>query len=171
MRPYSASSLGMTNKVDMDELRANLHKKAAKWFDTAQLMPCELLLVFRNQNYLRSLNYEMGQPVNRFRVMARMAVRGSDYRNPIGVVEQQRVDYQHTWNKLTVGDQVAEVRRRGWLSAIWERVEFEWSLAYADVVQWVGKKLFWLWASDEMKAELYKQAEAHGEKGNALFGG
>ena len=134
-------------------------------------MPRELLLVLRNQNYLRSLNHEMGQPVNRFRIMARMAVRGNEYRNPPTVVQQQRADYQHTWNALASGDSVDEVAVRRWWAVWLERVEFEWSLAYSDVVRWVGEKLFWWWADEGVKAEMNKIAKTAGEEGNPLFGG
>ena len=180
MRPYRASALGMGNKLskkDMQDLRKTLEKKMDKWMDSFQLMPRELLLVLRNQNYLRSLNHEMGQPVNRFRIMARMAVRGNEYRNPPAVVQQQRIDYQHTWNTLvtTTGqakaDGVEEVGPRGWLAVWWERVEFEWSLTYADVVRWVGERLFWWWADAGVKAEMNKMAKTAGEDGNPLFGG
>ena len=153
-------------------------------------MPRELLLVLRNQNYLRSLNHEMGQPVNRFRIMARMAVRGNEYRNPPDVVQQQRTDYQHTWNKLAINphhqqqqhsqqqqttadedEMTDEESRRGWMGRLLERVEFEWSLAYSDVVRWVGEKLFWWWADAGVKSELEKMAKTAGEEGNPLFGG
>ena len=71
MRPYSASAVGFANKIssqDMAALRVTIAGKMDKWVDSFQQMPRELLLVLRNQNYLRSLNWEMGQPCNRFRV-------------------------------------------------------------------------------------------------------
>ena len=153
--------------------------------DSFQLMPRELLLVLRNQNYLRSLNHEMGQPVNRFRIMARMAVKGNEYRNPADVVQRQRDEYQHTWNTLgaaldssgdaqqsrAVAESVEEVGSRSWWSVVLERAEFEWSLAYSDAVRWVGERLFWWWADDGVKAELNKMAKTAGEEGNPLFGG
>ena len=180
MRPYRASSIGLGNKLskhDMQELRRTLEKKMDRWMDSFQLMPRELLLVLRNQNYLRSLNHEMGQPVNRFRIMARMAVRGNEYRNPADVVQQQRTDYQHTWNALASTASAAseaidgEEGRRGWAGRLWERMEFEWSLAYSDVVRWVAEKLFWWWADASVKAEMEKMAKTAGEEGNPLFGG
>ena len=182
MRPYRASSIGLGNKLskgDMAELRRTMEKKMDKWVDSFQLMPRELLLVLRNQNYLRSLNHEMGQPVNRFRIMARMAVRGIDYRNPADVVAQQRSEYQHTWNTLTPQSQssqqsqqaVGEGGGRGLLGRLVERVEFEWALLYVDVVRWVGEKVFWWWASAGTKEEMEKMAKTAGEEGNPLFGG
>ena len=48
-------------------------------------MPRELLLVcillikqvLRNQNYMRFLNAELNHPVNRYKIMARSAIRGT----------------------------------------------------------------------------------------------
>ena len=37
-------------------------------------MPRELLLVLRNQNYIRALNFEYRYAVNRFRIMAEVRV-------------------------------------------------------------------------------------------------
>lgn len=80
-------------------MRAEFQKKVKVMMNLMKRMPRELLLVLRyafgsapssgtygvplrNQNYLRALNKELGEPVNRFTLMARVAVKGAIYSPP-----------------------------------------------------------------------------------------
>ena len=85
MRPYSGSAAaGMSKLVsrkEYDATRKKFESKIPQALETFQKMPRELLLVLRNQNYLRSINHELGYLVNRFRIMAACAVRGIGWRN------------------------------------------------------------------------------------------
>ena len=186
MRPYRASSIGFANRItsqDMAVLRNTMANKMDHWIDAFQQMPRELLLVLRNQNYVRAMNYDMGQPVNRFRIMARMALKGQDWRNSAEDIHKDEEEHGSSWNALavqqTAAEAAAEERRRsrrqssvsGWLYRAYDRVEFEWSLLYADALQWLGTLLFRFWANDNIKRELNKMAKQAGESGNTLFGG
>lgn len=42
-----------------------------------RVLPISMLLVFRNINIVRSINRELGTPVNRFNIMARSAIEGA----------------------------------------------------------------------------------------------
>lgn len=86
MRPYKGFMTHHHNapksKEDIEKLRSKMKSNALKITEMMQQMPRELLLILRNQNYLRSLNKEMGIPVNRFTIMARQAVAGARHRKP-----------------------------------------------------------------------------------------
>ncbi len=72
MRPYHHDTIpgitighGPLSPIDMDRVRGEIQKKFKAIFKLMHQMPRELLLVLRNQNYLRALNKELGEPVNR----------------------------------------------------------------------------------------------------------
>jgi len=52
-------------------------EKLQKFMDTMQTLPEELFLVLRSNFLLRSVNRDLGAPINRFNVMARAAARGA----------------------------------------------------------------------------------------------
>jgi hypothetical protein len=85
MRPYKRdATAGLADiilKDDVVALRRQAHKQQREWMDMLRHMPRELLLVLRNQNYARALCTELGEPVNRFRVMARSALSAIEQRN------------------------------------------------------------------------------------------
>lgn len=83
MRPYKGGvgMDGLVTKTQLNEVRKYLQDSVHTMMDCLESMPRELLLVLRNQNLLRSLNHQLGHPVNRFRLMAHTAVRGIRYRN------------------------------------------------------------------------------------------
>lgn len=93
-------------QLDLDRLRYEFQQKINEMMALMKQMPRELLLVLRyvfvtpplapltqttyarlcrvwvpcrNQNYMRALNKELGEPVNRFMIMARAAVKGVSY--------------------------------------------------------------------------------------------
>ena len=125
-------------------------------------------------NYLRALNFEMGAPVNRFRVMARMALRGKAWRNDPEEVARDAAEYKDTWNALA-GQADKETtniaERTGWARGVWERAVFELNLLYADAVRWVGQVLFAWMADPSLQHELQRVAKNAGEENNPLFGG
>jgi hypothetical protein len=79
MRPYKRdAAIGLADivlRADVVEMRKRAHQQQHEWMDMFQTMPRELLLIMRNQNYARALTTELGEPVNRFRIMARSALR------------------------------------------------------------------------------------------------
>ena len=124
-------------------------------------------------DYLRALNYEMRQPCNRFRVMARMALKGREWRNSASEVEQNLIEFGESWNELK-GEQLIQEEvnaRRGQWQRWWERASFELNLLYADLTRWVGQLLFTWMADPSIQREMNKIAKAGGEEGNPLFGG
>jgi hypothetical protein len=83
MRPYKNTHAGLSDLIlrsDVVELqRLALHNSRFReeWIAFLKTMPRPLLLTLRNQAYVRALCEELGNPINRFRVMVRSAVRGA----------------------------------------------------------------------------------------------
>ena len=127
----------------------------------------------RPSDYLRALNYEMGQPCNRFRVMARMALKGREWRTDAAEVAQNRIEFGDSWNELRGEQRIQEEveARRGRLQRWWERASFELNLVYADVTRWLGMLLFQWYADPSLQQEMEQMAKRTGEEGNPLFGG
>eukprot|EP00455_Lapot_gusevi_P018794 TRINITY_DN2030_c0_g3_i1.p1 TRINITY_DN2030_c0_g3~~TRINITY_DN2030_c0_g3_i1.p1 ORF type:complete len:560 (-),score=59.09 TRINITY_DN2030_c0_g3_i1:65-1678(-) len=122
MRPYKSSIVGFANPVrksDVEEMVKEFEGDRFGFFGVMEQMPRELLLVFRNQNYIRALGHELGYPVNRFRIMARSALRGKYGQG--GWVESRSV----------IGRMVDRVGYR------WEKFRFEWNLWSSDAIMWL----------------------------------
>jgi len=68
---WSESAL---SKADIKRMQDTARDKMDEMVDVLKTMPRSLVLVIRNLNLLRSLNRELGAPVNRFTVMARTAL-------------------------------------------------------------------------------------------------
>ena len=87
-------------------------------------LPREFMLVLRNHNLLRSVNLEVGVPVNRFSIFARMAVRGiSDQHKNINA----DADFMTKFKSNTL--------------SFFERYRFEFKLRLFEVSNWVIEKL------------------------------
>jgi aarF domain-containing kinase len=93
MRPYAmSSSVGLTDSIsaaDRQKIRKtfNIHTV----LDMMKQMPRPMLLILRNQNYIRALNYQYGIPVNRFKLMARIAAQGAH----VGVDHRGHADQRY----------------------------------------------------------------------------
>lgn len=80
MRPYLPLTSSLIPMSHGEAFSPEQLKEFWKYFsveiitETMRNMPRELLLVLRNQNYIRGLNQQLGMPVNRFRLMARTAL-------------------------------------------------------------------------------------------------
>eukprot|EP01132_Coremiostelium_polycephalum_P000917 gene917-1158_t len=83
MRNFEGASVGLSNSIPVEELERMINSAMEKMKEINLLMktmPRHLLLVLRNNNLLRSINMELGSPVNRFSIMARVATRGLNSR-------------------------------------------------------------------------------------------
>lgn len=81
MRPYRGL-VGFTERANSTERRRMARKfkdEQGKVYQLMKAMPRELLLILRNQNYIRYLDRELGSPVNRYTTMARVAVQGLSF--------------------------------------------------------------------------------------------
>eukprot|EP00761_Pharyngomonas_kirbyi_P002876 gb/GECH01002880.1/.p1 GENE.gb/GECH01002880.1/~~gb/GECH01002880.1/.p1 ORF type:complete len:712 (+),score=85.24 gb/GECH01002880.1/:1-2136(+) len=61
---------------EMSEFTQLMEKRREDFMNIYRNMPKEMMLLMRCDNLLRSLNQELGAPVNRFAIMARTASRG-----------------------------------------------------------------------------------------------
>jgi aarF domain-containing kinase len=68
---------------DAYEMQMALKERIKKFLSDTELIPRELIFVGRNMNIVRSLNRELGSPVNRINIMGNWAVKGlgSDWSN------------------------------------------------------------------------------------------
>jgi aarF domain-containing kinase len=100
MRPYRGV-VGFGERAAPSErqrVARRFREEQDKVFGMMKAMPRELLLVLRNQNYIRYLDKELGSPVNRYVTMARVAVQGLSYEPspplPIGDADASRLALQ-----------------------------------------------------------------------------
>lgn len=124
-------------------MQRKFHESQAAVFDMMRDMPRELLLVLRNQNYVRYLDRELGRcvgcatarcppsplgrsPVNRYVTTARVAVRGLSFR-PSPPLPLDNVD------AALIAD-LAAARPTG-LGAVRRRVWFEVCLGFFALVR------------------------------------
>jgi hypothetical protein len=71
--------------ISSNDFHGSNSKGRQEFMEMMKDMPRELLLVYilltkqvlRNQNYMRFLNAELNHPVNRYKIMARSAIRGT----------------------------------------------------------------------------------------------
>jgi hypothetical protein len=64
------------SKTEAEELRNIMKTNMTRMTDIFKKIPIPLMIVLRNNNLLRSINMELKTPVNRFSIMARVALRG-----------------------------------------------------------------------------------------------
>ncbi|PKK75131.1 ABC1-domain-containing protein [Rhizophagus irregularis] len=89
MKPYNpktALHIATNQKFslkDAYEMQMALKERIKKFLSNTELIPRELIFVGRNMNIVRSLNRELGSPVNRINIMGNWAVKGlgSDWTN------------------------------------------------------------------------------------------
>ncbi|KAL6043906.1 putative aarF domain-containing protein kinase 5, variant 2 [Balamuthia mandrillaris] len=138
----------------LEEMQRAMFQQVTEVFQMMKQMPRELLLVMRNQNYLRALNKELGEPVNRFAIMARTAVQGIHHRNPIVTVEKVQGE-----EKLVskVADELPVRSNR--MSALASTLRFELNLVLSDWLYWLTR---W-YLSLILPKELLEQAEFNEE--------
>ncbi|GAM20230.1 hypothetical protein SAMD00019534_034050 [Acytostelium subglobosum LB1] len=79
MRRFETASVGLGTKLSKEDLHKMMDDAMEKMKEINQLMksmPRHLLLILRNNNLIRSINMDLGSPINRFSIMARYATRG-----------------------------------------------------------------------------------------------
>jgi aarF domain-containing kinase len=80
MRPYRGSRIGLPplnlSRKEAHKMMHDLVGSLDELVNVMKQMPRELLLVLRNTNLVRSVNRELGTPVNRFVIMAEVAAQG-----------------------------------------------------------------------------------------------
>ncbi|CAG8535302.1 13420_t:CDS:10 [Funneliformis caledonium] len=89
MKPYkqkTALHIASNQRMSIQDaykLQMVLKERIKKFLSNTELIPRELIFVGRNMNIVRSLNRELGSPVNRINVMGTWAVKGlgSDWSN------------------------------------------------------------------------------------------
>ncbi|RIB09016.1 ABC1 family-domain-containing protein [Gigaspora rosea] len=101
MKPYSSqtavhiSSTQSATLRDAYEMQMAVKDRIRKFLADTELIPRELIFVGRNMNIVRSLNRELGSPVNRINLMGNWAVKGlgpdwSNWGGNAKIYEQQR---------------------------------------------------------------------------------
>src|SRR5438067_2069975 len=82
MRPYREKAAihvpsGQTFTLqDVYEMQMAAKERLKRFLSDTELIPRELIFVARNMNIVRSLNRELGSPVNRINIMGLWAVKG-----------------------------------------------------------------------------------------------
>ncbi len=82
MRGYEGASTGLGSHGTLEQWEQ--FKKSVESDSFKNIfnhLPNEMLLLLRTFNLLRSINYELGAPVNRFAINARVAVKGIHWRS------------------------------------------------------------------------------------------
>ncbi|XP_078367254.1 putative aarF domain-containing protein kinase 5 isoform X1 [Oculina patagonica] len=129
-RPFVWGSAGMlfTSRVTDDDLEI-MTKLAQGHFEKVIIilrqLPRSMLLVFRNLNTVRAINQELGEPVDRFVLMARCAIAGVN-----GSIKHNSI-----WSKVKTSVElfVLDVRIRAMSFRAW-MVE-----TYIKVLQYLGR--------------------------------
>lgn len=115
-----------TSKLTKDDEAAILD--TFKRFDSVvhilRTLPTAMLLVFRNMNMVRMTNTELGNPVNRFMIMARSAIQGS-----IATIDPKKQTLRSqisTWMEIRLFD----LRLLWWNASLWCSVKYLQLLVY-----------------------------------------
>jgi aarF domain-containing kinase len=98
MRGYSNSQIGMGNHGTMEQwnkLKSDIFDNPEKLADIFNKMPKDMLLVFRTLSLLRGINQELGIPVNRYAINAKIAAQGIHYHHTT-TQQQKKLDWT-TW--------------------------------------------------------------------------
>lgn len=145
MRPYNKKSIvglaGDLGHLDLEQMRLRYQSKVKDIFLLMKRMPRELLLVLRNQNYLRALNKECGEPVNRFVLMARTAVKGiackdcADMAHHQTIVSPKIENIEHLMVQPAASATRLEEKVRAWKNV----VQFEVYLQFYECLYWLMK--------------------------------
>jgi len=143
MRPYNHSTLPGVHglaQLDLDRLRYEFQQKINEMMALMKQMPRELLLVLRNQNYMRALNKELGEPVNRFMIMARAAVKGVSYNAHPASGSTHEVSGA---SEVKDGENMTELPPQ-WsaMKTLTNRVSFELHLYLNEWIFWLAKVWF-----------------------------
>lgn len=78
-RPYKAAPIGLNTRMTKEDfllMQQMAVDQGEQIADILKALPRSLLFVFRNLNLVRSINKDLGAPVNRFAIMARVALKG-----------------------------------------------------------------------------------------------
>jgi hypothetical protein len=64
------------SKGQVEKFQEGMRKSMDRMVDVLKALPVEIMLILRNNNLLRMINLELGNPVNRFAIMSRAALKG-----------------------------------------------------------------------------------------------
>eukprot|EP01080_Neovahlkampfia_damariscottae_P005818 gene5818-9641_t len=79
MRNYDGVNVGVSKKMSkkqVEKFQEGMRKSMEKMVNVLKSLPIEVMLILRNNNLLRMINLDLGNPVNRFSLMSRAAMRG-----------------------------------------------------------------------------------------------
>lgn len=95
--------------------------------EVLRALPTSLILVVRNLNIVRSLNRELGCPVNRFNIMARSAISSGRTNTHVGL--------------SSLGHHLAVCREQAWFEVrlLWMSVHLWWSMKVLQLMRWAGR--------------------------------
>lgn len=120
-RAYDYATVGLSSsmtKAQLEEHSRKMNNQISEVTQILKTLPREALVILRNNNLVRSINQDLGIPVNRFVIMARSALRGlSNFE-----------DYENSWSGKIL-----------WLI---RRLDFEFKLKIAE---WISILMDW-WA-------------------------
>lgn len=144
--------------AELVELRRMINQSINQFLDQFQLLPRELLLVLRAQNYIRFLSADIGKgDVNRFKIMARTAVRGRS----INHINDQLEEFGRPSIFGSINQSISHLR------SLLHRLRFEAALTYIDVWKWLEQQ----WLAHFAPSGLLEEIEAAtGESRKTLFG-
>lgn len=113
-RPYATGTVGFSTlmtQTDYEQMRRWAAQHMDQMVTILQQMPRSLMLVLRNINLVRSINKDLGAPINRFTIMANWALRGihSDQRSSWPTVLLERVLYNLRLHITTIGLQLTSM--------------------------------------------------------------
>jgi len=164
MRPYKTLPQSGRIKISpgkLQQMQKDLMKQVDIVFDMMEKMPRELLLVMRNQNYLRALAYEYKGQVNRFRIMARVASKGVDFRRPSFGDRRPTPSPSLAPSpspSLSLSLSLSLSSLASWFRALVYSLRFEVGLWYSDVRYWLST-LAMAYAAPRLVAELEPEFE------------
>ncbi|XP_078606947.1 putative aarF domain-containing protein kinase 5 isoform X2 [Branchiostoma floridae x Branchiostoma japonicum] len=138
-RPIHIQSGGyMSFKAQMtpDDIKY-MRKMAVDHFDRIMVvlkdLPRSMLLVFRNINTIRSINAQLGHPVDRYTIMAKCAIRGmtTDSGKQMSLVSR----IQAAWESMVFDCLLRYERWHMWLTTCYLRLLQRLGMAPAELVQ------------------------------------
>ena len=157
MKPYkqnTALHIASKQKISLKDayaIQMALKERIKKFLANTELIPRELIFVGRNMNIVRSLNRELGSPVNRINIMGNWAVKGlgSDWSNWGGNAktfnENQQVLSRET-NLMGIFEQLSFIlksRFNYWLfkgTLLMMSIRFYMIQVKESIVSWINRK-------------------------------
>ncbi|XP_019613569.1 PREDICTED: uncharacterized aarF domain-containing protein kinase 5-like [Branchiostoma belcheri] len=138
-RPIHIQSGGyMSFKAQMTpEDMKYMRKMAVDHFDRIMVvlkdLPRSMLLVFRNINTIRSINSQLGHPVDRYTIMAKCAIKGvsAERRKQVSLVSRIRA----AWESLVFDCLLRYERWHMWLTTCYVRLLGRLGMAPAELLQ------------------------------------